>query len=100
VAQRRREIGIRMALGSTLSQAMKSAAKPGIVAVSLGMGAGLILALLVLRVLKSELYGVRSLDPMTLMLTSLLLFAAALLASFAPTRRVARIDPASVLRTE
>jgi ABC-type antimicrobial peptide transport system permease subunit len=79
---------------------MQSAAKPGIIAVSLGMGAGLILALLVLRVLKSELYGVRSLDPMTLVLTSLLLFAAALLASFAPTRRVATIDPASVLRTE
>jgi predicted permease len=100
VAQRRREIGIRMALGSTLSQAMKSAARPGIIAVSLGMGAGLILALLVLRALKSELYGVRSLDPMTLVLTSLLLFAAALLASFAPTRRLATIDPSSVLRTE
>jgi predicted permease len=100
VAQRRREIGIRMALGSTLSRAMKSAAKPGIIAVSLGMGAGLILAVLVLRVLKSELYGVRSLDPMTLVITPLLLFAAALLASFAPTRRIASIDPASSLRTE
>src|SRR5215472_2127533 len=100
VAQRRREIGIRMALGSTLGRAMKGAAMPGIIAVGLGIGAGLILAVLGLRVLKPELYGVRSLDPSTLVATSLLLLAAALLASFAPTLRLATIDPASVLRTE
>jgi ABC-type antimicrobial peptide transport system permease subunit len=100
VAQRRREIGIRMALGSTLSRAMKSAAKSGIIAASLGMGTGLILSLLALRVLKSELYGVRSLDPLTLVATSVLLFLAALLASLAPTRRIATIDPASSLRAE
>jgi predicted permease len=100
VAQRRREIGIRMALGSTLSRAMKGAAMPGIIAVGLGIGGGLILAVLGLRVLKTELYGIGSLDPMTLVVTSLLLLAAALLASFAPTRRLATINPASTLRTE
>jgi hypothetical protein len=100
VAQRRREIGIRMALGSTLGRAMKGAAMPGIIAVGLGIGAGLILAVLVLRILKTELYGVRSLDPTTLLVTSLLLFAAALFASFAPTRRIATIDPAASLRVE
>jgi predicted permease len=100
VAQRRREIAIRMALGSTLGRAMKGAAMPGIIAVSLGIGTGLILAVLALGVLKSELYGVRSLDPATLVVACLALFAAALLASFAPTRRIALIDPAASLRTE
>jgi predicted permease len=100
VAQRRREIAIRIALGSTLGRAMKGAAMPGIIAVSLGIGTGLILAVLALGVLKSELYGVRSLDPATLVVACLALFAAALLASFAPTRRIAMIDPASSLRVE
>lgn len=79
---------------------MKGAAMPGIITVCLGIGAGLILAVLALRILKTELYGVRSLDPTTLLVTSLLLFAAALLASFAPTRRIATIDPVEALRVE
>lgn len=100
VAQRRREIGIRMALGSTLPRAMRTMATSGIFAAVLGLGAGLILAVFALRVLASVLYGVRSLDPVTMLAASLLLLAAALMASFAPTLRIARIDPASTLRAE
>jgi len=100
VAQRRREIGIRMALGCTLKQAMVHVAGSGMAAVGIGLTAGLLLAMVALRILKSELYGVKNLDPVTLAIVSLLMLFAALLASFAPTLRIARIDPASTLRTE
>jgi predicted permease len=100
VVQRRREIGIRMALGCTLRQAMAHIARTGMIAVGFGLAAGLLLAAFALRILKSELYGVRNLDPITLAAVSLLLLLTALLASFAPTRRIARIDPASTLRAE
>jgi ABC-type antimicrobial peptide transport system permease subunit len=100
VAQRRREIGIRMALGSTLPRAMRNVAGSGMTAVLLGLSTGLILAAFVLRIMKNQLYGVRSLDPATLIAVSVFLFSAALLASFAPTLRIASIDPASTLRAE
>jgi predicted permease len=100
VAQRRREIGIRMALGSTLPRAMRNVAGSGMIAVLLGLSAGLVLATFVLRIMKNQLYGVRSLDPATLIAVSVFLFSAALLASFAPTLRIASIDPASTLRAE
>jgi ABC-type antimicrobial peptide transport system permease subunit len=100
VVQQRREIGIRMALGSTLPRAMRSVASSGMTAAIMGLGAGLILATFVLRIMKNELYGVRSLDPATLIAVSVFLFSAALLASFAPTLRIASIDPASTLRAE
>ena len=100
VVQQRREIGIRMALGSTLPRAMRTVVGPGISAAVLGLGAGLILSFLTLRILRSELYGVGSLDPATLVAASLFLFCMTLLASFAATLRVARIDPAATLRAE
>jgi predicted lysophospholipase L1 biosynthesis ABC-type transport system permease subunit len=100
VAQRRREIGIRMALGSTLPRAMRNVAGSGMMAVLLGLSAGLILATFVLGIMRNQLYGVRSLDPATLIAVSVFLFSAALLASFAPTLRIASIDPASTLRAE
>ncbi|HEY6307637.1 MAG TPA: ABC transporter permease [Candidatus Angelobacter sp.] len=100
VVQRRREIGIRMALGCQLGQAMTTVAGSGLVAVGFGLGTGLILSAFALRVLKSQLYGVRNLDPATLIGVSLFLLSAALLASFAPTLRIARIDPAATLRAE
>jgi predicted permease len=100
VVQQRREIGIRMALGSTLPRAMRSVASSGMTAAIMGLCAGLILATFVLRIMRNELYGVRSLDPATLIAVSVFLFSAALLASLAPTLRIAKIDPASTLRAE
>jgi ABC-type lipoprotein release transport system permease subunit len=79
---------------------MAHIARTGMIAVGFGLAAGLLLAAFALRILKSELYGVRNLDPITLAAVSLLLLLTALLASFAPTRRIARIDPASTLRAE
>src|SRR6202035_569702 len=92
IVQRRREIGIRMALGCTVRKAMAEVAGDGMLAVGLGVVTGLALAVFALRLLKSELYGVRSLDPLTLSAVSLLLLVAALVAGFAPTFRIARID--------
>jgi predicted permease len=100
VVQRTREIGIRMALGSTIGQAMVEIGTSGVFAVALGLVGGMALASLTVRLIKSELYGVRLYDPLTFAAVLVLLILAALAASFAPTRRIARIDPASTLRAE
>jgi putative ABC transport system permease protein len=100
VAQRTREIGIRMALGSTIGEAMIEIGTSGIVAVAFGLGGGLALATLATRVIRSELYGVKMYDPLTFGAALTLLALTALAAVFAPTRRIAHIDPASTLRAE
>jgi predicted lysophospholipase L1 biosynthesis ABC-type transport system permease subunit len=100
VVQRTQEIGIRMALGATVWQAMTTIGRSGLTAVTYGIAAGLVLAGLTLRILKSELYGVRNYDPATLVAVLALLTLTALVASFVPTLRIARIDPAATLRAE
>jgi ABC-type antimicrobial peptide transport system permease subunit len=100
VAQRTREIGIRMALGSSTRQAMLEIGKSGIFAVALGMIGGLSLSAFSLQLIKSELYGVKTYDPATFSAVLALLIFAELLATFLPTRRIARIDPAATLRAE
>jgi hypothetical protein len=100
VVQRTREIGIRIALGSTLSQAMQQIASPGVAAAVAGVVAGLACSFFVLRVMKSAIYGVSTWDPVTLVSVPLLLVAIAAGASVLPTLRIARIDPAETLRAE
>jgi len=100
VQQRTREIGIRMALGSSVRQAMLEIGTSGIAAVSVGLLGGLALAAVSVRVVRSELYGVKVYDPVTFIAVLLLLVLAAAVATFAPTRRIAHIDPASTLRAE
>ncbi len=100
VVQRRREIGIRMALGCQIGQAITSVAGSGIVAPAIGLAGGLVVSSFVLRLLKSQLYGVRRLDPATMVVVSLVLLLAALVAGFLPTLRIASIDPAETLRAE
>jgi predicted permease len=100
VVQRTREIGIRMALGSTIGEAMIEIGSSGIVAVAFGLVGGLALAALSLRVMRSELYGVKTYDPLTITAVLALLTLTALAAAFAPTRRIAKIDPSSTLRAE
>ncbi len=100
VAQRTREIGIRMALGSTVSRAMMEIGKSGMIAVACGLAGGLALSTLTLRIIQSQLYGVRAHDPATLAAVLALLTLAALAASFLPTLRISRIDPAVTLRAE
>ncbi len=100
VTQRRREIGIRMALGCTLSQAVVEIGRSGLIAVSVGLAAGLGAEAFASRLMKSQIFGVRALDPMTLLTCCSLLLIAACVAACAPARRIARINPASTLRSE
>lgn len=100
VTQRTREIGIRMALGSTLERAMVEIGKSGIVATLWGTAGGFALAFLAVRFIRSELFGVQPYDPITFAVSIVVLLAAAVIASLAPTARIARIDPASTLRAE
>ncbi|HEY2171129.1 MAG TPA: ADOP family duplicated permease [Candidatus Angelobacter sp.] len=100
VAQRTREIGIRMALGSSVRQAMMEVGSSGIMAVLLGLAGGLALSVISVRLIKSQLYGVQIYDPVTFVAVLLLLILAAAAAIFLPTRKIAHIDPASTLRAE
>jgi predicted permease len=100
VAQRTREIGIRMALGSSVRQAMMEVGTSGIVAVALGLAGGLALSTISVRLIKSELYGVQIYDPLTFAVVLALLILSAIAATFLPTQKIARIDPASTLWAE
>jgi ABC-type antimicrobial peptide transport system permease subunit len=100
VVQRTREIGIRMALGSSIRQAMVDVGSAGLAAAAAGLISGLALSFVVLRVLRSELFGVRDYDPLTLALVTIFLAVIATAASLLPTLRITRIDPAITLRME
>jgi len=97
VAQRTREIGIRIALGSTIRQAMLHVGSAGVFA---GLAVGLALCFVVLRIMRSVLYGVAVYDAPTLAAVVLTLTAIAVLATTLPVLRIARIDPATTLREE
>ncbi len=100
VAQRTREIGIRMALGSTVGQAMVQVGRSGAGASCVGLFVGLVLCAGTLRVMRSVLYGVSVYDAPTLVTVVLTLVLVALLATTLPTLRIAKIDPANTLREE
>jgi ABC-type antimicrobial peptide transport system permease subunit len=100
VAQRTREIGIRIALGSSIRQAMMQVGGPGVRASAVGLMAGLILCVGALRAMRSVLYGVGVYDAPTIAAVVLTLAAVTLLATTIPVLRIARIDPATTLREE
>jgi len=100
VAQRTREIGIRIALGSTVHNAMIHIGGSGVRAAALGLVLGLLICAGVLRAMHSVLYGVGVYDVQTIAMVVLTLSAVTFLATAVPTLRVARIDPAKTLREE
>src|SRR5215469_8982797 len=100
VAQRTREIGIRMALGSTVGQVMVQIGRSGVSASLLGVVLGLALSAGALRVMTSVIYGVGVYDVTTLVAVVLTLAAVILLATIIPALRIASIDPARTLREE
>ena len=100
VAQRTRDIGIRMALGASQPQLMRDVLKYGLRLTSLGLLFGLAGALAATRVLSSLLYGVRPSDAVTFFTVSIILTAVAFMASYIPARRAMRVDPIIALRYE
>jgi ABC-type antimicrobial peptide transport system permease subunit len=100
VTQRTREIGIRIALGSTIHRAMAQVAASGIFSSSIGLGVGLLLCFGVLRGMRSVLYGVNVYDAPSMLGVVVLLSLVTLFATLLPTLRIARTDPATTLREE
>ena len=100
VAERRRELGVRLALGATRGSVFIRTARYGAVPTILGLAAGLPLALAAGRLLRQQLYGVAPSDWPTLLLVALFLSTVALAAAFLPALHATRVDPASALRHE
>lgn len=100
VSQRTREIGIRMAVGAAASDVIRLVMRQGLTLVLVGAAIGLLGAFAAARLLTSVLYGGNALDPMTFTLVPLVLFAVAAVATFAPARRAALVDPAITLRAD
>jgi predicted permease len=100
VAQKTREIGIRIALGSTVRQAMVHIGAPGVWASTIGLILGLVLCAGALHAMRSVLYGVSVYDVPTILIVVLTLEAVTLVATTAPALRIAGIDPAKTLRDE
>jgi predicted permease len=100
VVQKRREIGIRMALGSTIGQAMVQVARSGVIASLVGVACGLIFAAGALRAMRGALFGVDVYDAPTLVVIVTTLLLVTLLAATLPTLKIATIDPATTLREE
>jgi putative ABC transport system permease protein len=100
VAQRRREVGIRMALGAQPRAVRGMFLKQGLILTGIGLAAGLVAAAGLSRLMISLLYGVTPLDPVTFAAMAVVLVAAAMAACYIPARRAATVDPAVTLRSE
>jgi predicted permease len=98
VTQRRREIGVRMALGATRRDVLRLVMTHALRIVGVGLVVGLIGAAGVTRVLQTFLFGVTATDPIVFTVVTLLLLAVGLTAAWLPARRAARIDPWTALR--
>jgi putative ABC transport system permease protein len=99
VAQRRGEIGIRMALGAQASGVRALVVRQSLGLALVGIAIGLIAALATTRVLGALLFGVSPTDPLVLTAATLLLLLLAAVASYAPARRASRVDPVEALRS-
>jgi putative ABC transport system permease protein len=98
--QRRHEIGIRLALGAGGSDVLRLVVGQGMRLVVIGLGAGLVGAWMLSRVLSSQLFGISAQDPLTYVVVALLLGIVALAATWLPAQRATRVDPMISLRTE
>jgi ABC-type antimicrobial peptide transport system permease subunit len=100
VAQRRREIGVRMALGADRREVLRLVLARALRIVVAGLVVGLVAATGLTRVLQTFLFGVTPIDPIAFTVVTLLLMAAGLVAAWLPARRATRIDPCAALRAE
>jgi len=100
VAQQRQEIGIRMALGATPNQVQRSILTRGLTLTAVGLAAGLVTAWLGVGALRTLLFGIQPDDPRTFVSVAALLATVALIASWLPAHRAARVNPITALRME
>jgi ABC-type antimicrobial peptide transport system permease subunit len=100
VAQRQREVGIRLALGAKPAAVKGMFLRQGVILSAIGCGLGLAGAAAMARLMKSLLFGVTPLDPMTYAVMPAVLLAAAATACYVPARKAAAVDPAETLRAE
>jgi putative ABC transport system permease protein len=100
VAERRHEIGIRMALGAQAVGVRWMVVRQGLKLTALGLGLGLAGAAIATRLIRSFLFGVSAGDPLTFVVTASAFIVATLAASYLPARRATRVDPLTVLREE
>jgi putative ABC transport system permease protein len=100
VAQRAREIGVRVALGAQTSDVMKMVMGQGMRLTLFGVGIGLIGGLALARLMKSLLFGVSATDPLTFVVVAALLGLVAMAACYIPARRATKVNPIEALRCE
>jgi ABC-type antimicrobial peptide transport system permease subunit len=100
VAQRTRELGVRMALGATRGQVLGLVLGQGLRLAVAGVAIGIIAAFILSRVVASLLYGVSATDLVTFAGVPVALALVAMLATLAPARRATRVDPVVAMRTE
>ena len=100
IEQRRRELGVRMALGAQPADLLRMVFRQGMVPVALGLIAGLVAAVFAGRLISSLIFGVTAYDPPTLTIVALVVAGVALAACYAPARRAMCVDPMVALRYE
>jgi len=100
VTRRTSEIGIRMALGAVRSKVLWMVMRDVLFLVAIGVGVGLLASLALMRLVRSQLYGVSAQDPWTLALATAALTLAACAAGYLPARKASRVDPMVALRCE
>jgi ABC-type antimicrobial peptide transport system permease subunit len=100
VTQRSRELGVRIALGARQSDVLRLVLRQGMSLALIGIALGVGAALLLTRLIQSQLFGVGASDPLTFVAVAVLLGGTALIANLVPALRAMRVDPAVVLREE
>ena len=100
VAQRMREIGIRIALGAQRRTVLRMIIGSGARLAALGIAAGIVAAIALTHFMNDFLFGVRATDPLTFVIVAIVLSASSFLACYVPARRATKVDPMVVLRYE
>jgi ABC-type antimicrobial peptide transport system permease subunit len=100
VSRRRREVGVRVALGADARDVQHLILRQTLRPVAIGLGLGMAAAAAAARLLQSVLFGVSPSDPLAFVGAPVVMLAIAMAAAFVPTRQAMRVDPVSVLRSE